>query len=144
MPIPLTHEDAKTYTQATFKPLLNKLVETPEYFNPHDLQLALDHIFTPGSIEPTQIGAFLTALHISRIERRPESLAIAASLLRSKAIPASVDRGDEDFVVDIVGTGGDGHNTFNVSTTAAIVAAGAGARVIKVLPATILHDVFSS
>jgi anthranilate phosphoribosyltransferase len=130
---PLTHEDAKTYTQATFKPLLNKLVETPEYFNPHDLQLALEHIFTPGLIDPTQIGAFLTALHISRLERRPESLATAASLLRSRAIPASVDRGDEDFVVDIVGTGGDGHNTFNVSTTAAIVAAGAGARVIKVL-----------
>ena len=131
MLIPLAHEDAKTYTQATFKPLLNKLVKTPEYFNPHDLQLALEHIFTPGSIDPTQIGAFLTALHISRLERRPESLAIAASLLRSRAIPASVDH-DEDFVVDIVGTGGDGHNTFNVSTTAAIVAAGAGARVIKV------------
>ena len=132
MPVPLGHEDAKTYTQATFKPLLNKLVRTPEYFNPNDLQLALEHIFTPGSIDPTQIGAFLTALHISRLERRPESLAIAASLLRSRAIPATVDCGDEDFVVDIVGTGGDGHNTFNVSTTAAIVAAGAGARVIKV------------
>ncbi|KAF9646715.1 anthranilate phosphoribosyltransferase TrpD [Thelephora ganbajun] len=131
MPTPLTHEDTKTYTQATFKPLLNKLVRTPEYFKPHDLQLALEHIFTPGSIDPTQIGAFLTALHISRLERRPESLAVAASLLRARAIPATVDHGDEDFVVDIVGTGGDGHNTFNVSTTAAIVAAGAGARVIK-------------
>lgn len=132
MPIPLAHEDAKVYTQETFKPLLNKLVKTPEYFNPHDLQLALEHLFTPGSIDPTQIGAFLAALHISRLERRPESLATAASLLRARAVPASVDHGDEDFVVDIVGTGGDGHNTFNVSTTAAIVAAGAGARVVKV------------
>jgi anthranilate phosphoribosyltransferase len=132
MPTPLTHEDPKTYTQATFKPLLHKLVKTPEYFNPHDLQLALEHVLTPGSVDPTQIGAFLTALHISRLERRPESLAVAASLLRSRAVPASVEHGDEDFVVDIVGTGGDGHNTFNVSTTAAIVAAGAGARVIKV------------
>lgn len=132
MPIPLAHDSVKTYTQATFRPLLNKLVKTPEYFNPNDLQLSLEHIFTPGSIDPTQIGAFLTALHVSRLERRPESLAIAASLLRSKAIQASVECGDEDFVVDIVGTGGDGHNTFNVSTTAAIVAAGAGARVIKV------------
>ena len=132
MPVPLGHEEETTYTQATFKPLLNKLVKTPEYFNPHDLQLALEHVFTPGSIDPAHIGAFLTALHISRLERRPESLATAASLLRSRAVPASVDHGDVDFVVDIVGTGGDGHNTFNVSTTAAIVAAGAGARVIKV------------
>lgn len=35
-------------------------------------------------------------------------------------------------ICDIVGTGGDGHNTFNVSTTAGIVAAGAGCRVYKV------------
>lgn len=144
MPTPLAHEDAKAYTQATFKPLLNKLVGTPEYFNPHDLQLALNHVFTPGSIDPTQIGAFLTALHISRLERRPESLAMAASLLRSRAIPASVDCGDEDFVVDIVGTGGDGHNTFNVSTTAAIVAAGAGARVIKVLSVIVIYEVLEA
>lgn len=137
MPTPITHEDTKAYSPTTFKPLLNKLVKTPEYFNPHDLHLALEHIFTPGSVEPTQIGAFLTALHISRLERRPESLTTAASLLRSRAVPASVEFGDEDFVVDIVGTGGDGYNTFNVSTTAAIVAAGAGARVIKVLSAIV-------
>jgi anthranilate phosphoribosyltransferase len=48
--------------------------------------------------------------------------------LRGRALKAA-DHGD--FVVDIVGTGGDGYNTFNVSTTAAVVAAGAGARVVK-------------
>ena len=144
MPTPIAHEDTKAYSPMTFKPLLNKLVKTPEYFNPHDLHLALEHIFAPGSIDPTQIGAFLTALHISRLERRPESLTTAASLLRSRAVPASVEFGDEDFVVDIVGTGGDGHNTFNVSTTAAVVAAGAGARVIKVLSTIVVSGIFQT
>jgi anthranilate phosphoribosyltransferase len=124
--------DSSKFSTESFKPLLNKLVKTPEYFSPFDLRLALEHIFTPGIVAPTQIGAFLAALHVSRLERRPESLAAAAQVLRSRAIETVVDRTDEDFIVDIVGTGGDGHNTFNVSTVAAIVAAGAGARVIKV------------
>jgi len=94
------------------------------------LKLALNHLFTPDAIHPAQIGSFLTALHVERIERRPESLAAAAAVLRERALKAVVED-DHDFVVDIVGTGGDGHNTFNVSTAAAIVAAGAGARVIK-------------
>ncbi|THH04546.1 hypothetical protein EW146_g10149 [Bondarzewia mesenterica] len=115
----------------TFKPLLLKLVRTPEYFLPEDLQLALEHIFTPDAVSPEQIGAFLTALHVYRIERRPEMLAAAAEVLRHRALKAAIEDQDIDFVVDIVGTGGDGHNTFNVSTTAAIVAAGAGARVVK-------------
>ncbi|KIK36676.1 hypothetical protein CY34DRAFT_16226 [Suillus luteus UH-Slu-Lm8-n1] len=80
---------------------------------------------------PAQIGAFLTTLHIGRVESRPESLAAAAEVLRAWALQATIEDGDTDFIVDIVGTGGDGHNTFNISTTAAIVAAGAGARVIK-------------
>lgn len=119
------------YTSDSFKPLLNKLVKTPEYFTPDDLRLALNHIFTADAVHPAQIGSFFTALHIQRIERRPESLAAAAQILRERAIKAVVEDSHE-FVVDIVGTGGDGHNTYNVSTTAAIVAAGAGARVIKV------------
>ncbi|KAF8964243.1 anthranilate phosphoribosyltransferase, TrpD [Flammula alnicola] len=119
------------YTAQSFRPLLDKLVQTPEYFGPDDLKEALNHLFTPDVLHPAQIGAFLTALHIHRVERRPDSLAAAASVLRERALKAAVQDLEGDFVVDIVGTGGDGYNLFNVSTTAAIVAAGAGARVIK-------------
>ncbi|KAG6832189.1 hypothetical protein H0H87_002299 [Tephrocybe sp. NHM501043] len=119
------------YSSNSFKPLLKTLVETPEYFTPEDLSRALNHLFTPDAVEPTLIGAFLTALHIHRVERRPEFLAAAASVLRKRALKAAVETPEADFVVDIVGTGGDGYNLFNVSTTAGIVAAGAGARVIK-------------
>jgi anthranilate phosphoribosyltransferase len=120
------------YTAQSFRPLLNRLVQTPEYFSASDLKEALNHLFTPDALHPAQIGAFLTALHIHRVERRPESLAAAANVLRARALQAAVQDPENDFVVDIVGTGGDGYNLFNVSTTAAVVAAGAGARVIKV------------
>lgn len=116
----------------TFRHLLSKLVQTPEYFTPDDLKQALEHLFTPNDLHPAQIGAFMTALHIHRVEGRPESLLAAAQVLRMRALKAAIEDTDNDFVVDIVGTGGDGHNSFNVSTTAAIVAAGAGARVVKV------------
>lgn len=118
-------------TSETFKSLLNRLVQTPEYFTLDDLKSALNDLFTPDAVLPAQIGAFLTALHIHRLERRPEFLAAAASFLRERALKAAVQDLEGDFVVDIVGTGGDGHNLFNVSTVAGIVAAGAGARVIK-------------
>lgn len=118
--------------EATFRPLLKKLVDTPESFTLDDFRSSLNHIFTTDALQPTQIGAFLTALHIRRLGRRPEFLAAAASLLRDKAVKTTVQDAETSFVVDIVGTGGDGHNLFNVSTTAAVVAAGAGARVIKV------------
>ncbi|ESK83893.1 anthranilate phosphoribosyltransferase [Moniliophthora roreri MCA 2997] len=120
-----------TFTAGSFKPLLKTLVEKPEYFTSDDLKIALDHVFTPGTLPPEHIGAFLTALHLQRVERRPESLAAAASVLRSRSLKAKVMEAEKDFIVDIVGTGGDGYNLFNVSTAAGIVAAGAGARVIK-------------
>ncbi|KAJ3998842.1 anthranilate phosphoribosyltransferase, TrpD [Lentinula boryana] len=121
----------ENYTSDSFKPLLKRLVETPEYFSSDDLRVALNHLFTPNTLLPEQIGAFLTALHLHRVERRPESLAAAASILRERSLKAAVQETENDFVVDIVGTGGDGHNLFNVSTAAGVVAAGAGARVIK-------------
>ncbi|KZT22834.1 anthranilate phosphoribosyltransferase [Neolentinus lepideus HHB14362 ss-1] len=118
-------------TPATFKPLLKRLVETPDLFTADDLKLALDHIFTADAVLPAQTGAFLCALHVHHVELNPASLAAAADVLRQRALKADIADADKDFIVDIVGTGGDGHNTFNVSTTAAIVAAGAGARVVK-------------
>lgn len=120
-----------TPTPDTFKVLLGKLVKTPELFTTDDLKAALNILCTPDVILPAQVGAFLLALHNARVERRPENLAAAADTFRARAVKIVLEDGDKDFVVDIVGTGGDGHNTFNVSTTAAIVAAGAGARVVK-------------
>jgi anthranilate phosphoribosyltransferase len=116
----------------TFKPILLKLVKSPQDFGAADIELALDHVITPGAALPEQVGAFLTGLAVARVELRAEIIIPAAALIYSRSIPAVVFDADKDFIVDIVGTGGDGHNTFNVSTTAAIVAAGAGARVIKV------------
>ncbi|TFY62057.1 hypothetical protein EVJ58_g4102 [Rhodofomes roseus] len=122
----MTSQDSQT-----FKLLLGKLIKTPESFSPDDLRITLDLLFTPDVVQPVQIGSFLTALHVEHLERRPEYLAAAAEVVRARALKTAVQDAENDFVVDIVGTGGDGHNTYNVSTTAAVVAAGAGARVIK-------------
>jgi hypothetical protein len=117
----------------TFKPVLLKLIKAPQNFGTTDIELALDHVVTPGATLPEQVGAFLTGLAVARVELRKEIVIATAAFLYSRSIPATISNADKDFIVDIVGTGGDGHNTFNVSTTAAIVAAGAGARVIKVM-----------
>jgi anthranilate phosphoribosyltransferase len=129
-----------TEASHSFGRLLKLLVTSPQSFTPEDLQAALHFLFTPDTLHPAQIGAFLAALHITQIERKPDILATATGFLLEKALKAQVAERDRDFVVDIVGTGGDGHNTFNVSTTAAVVAAGAGARVIKVRSLTVLFD----
>jgi anthranilate phosphoribosyltransferase len=118
----------------TFRALLGKLISAPASFNRADATLAIEHLLIPGSVLPSQIGSFLTALHLSGMESNSEVLAGAAEVLRRHSVVVNSPQGEEDRrrTVDIVGTGGDGHNTFNVSTTAAIVAAGAGARVHKV------------
>lgn len=119
-----------TMNSDTFKPLLLKLINTPGKFTPEDTKAAMHHLATHGCVLPAQAGAFLAALKSSRIEHLPETLAAAANVMREYAVRVPLAE-PEVPAVDIVGTGGDGHNTFNVSTTAAIVAAGAGARVVK-------------
>lgn len=79
-----------------------------------------------GKTTDAQIGAFLTALRIRG--ETPEVIAGAAQAMRENMIKIECDAPN---AVDIVGTGGDGANTFNISTTAAFVIAGAGVPVAK-------------
>ncbi len=80
-----------------------------------------------GEATPAQIGAFLTALRIRG--ERAEHLLGFARRMRAAARPVRV--ADPLDLVDTCGTGGDAAGTFNVSTAAALIAAGAGVRVAK-------------
>lgn len=79
-----------------------------------------------GEATPAQIGALLVALRI-RGETIDE-ITGAAEVMRNLATRVSVS---QDYLIDLVGTGGDGANLFNVSTAATFVVAAAGARVAK-------------
>ncbi|HNP85607.1 MAG: anthranilate phosphoribosyltransferase [Chloroflexi bacterium SZAS-1] len=89
-----------------------------------DAAAAMEEIMT-GVATPAQIGAFLTALHLKG-ETEAE-IAGMAQVMREKSTPVYFDAP----VLDTCGTGGDASGTFNISTTAAFVAAGAGAIVAK-------------
>ena len=78
-----------------------------------------------GEATPAQIAAFLTALRIKG--ETSDEIAGMASVMRAKATPVKIT----GPAIDIVGTGGDGSGSFNISTAAAFVAAGAGLKVAK-------------
>ncbi|KAI7823783.1 anthranilate phosphoribosyltransferase [Gamsiella multidivaricata] len=86
-----------------------------------------------GSATQAQIGAYLVALKLSKLDADPAIVAACAIEMSNHGLPIPFEGSQElqEQLVDIVGTGGDGHDTFNVSTTAAIVAAGAGCKVAK-------------
>ncbi len=79
-----------------------------------------------GEATPAQIGGFLVALRAKG--ETADEIAGCAEAMRARVLHVRPTRAD---VVDVVGTGGDGARTFNISTTAAIVAAAAGAAVAK-------------
>ena len=78
-----------------------------------------------GEATPAQLGAFLTALALKG--ETTQEIAGMAKVMREMALPVKVD----GELIDTVGTGGDGKNTFNISTATAFVAAGAGLKVAK-------------
>ena len=87
---------------------------------------AMDAIMD-GAASPAQIGSYLTALRMKG--ETADEIAGSAHSMRRHVVAVTVDDGQP--LIDTCGTGGDGKHTFNISTTAAFVVAGAGRRVAK-------------
>lgn len=120
------------------KEAISKLVKG-EDLSGREMETAMTEIFE-GKATPAQIGALITALRIKG--ETVVEITAAARALRARAARVSpvqdvlnVDRdeinAEEETLLDTCGTGGDGTNTFNISTATALVAAGGGVRVAK-------------
>ncbi|CAO3667110.1 unnamed protein product [Umbelopsis ramanniana] len=124
---------AKSTEEATsIRSIIKSLVLEPETFGPEQAAQAM-HAIMAGHATTSQISAFLIGLKLQGKDLDAEIVAACAETMRAFALPIHYSEHAhlESCVVDIVGTGGDGHNTYNVSTTASLVAAGAGAKVAK-------------
>jgi anthranilate phosphoribosyltransferase len=104
------------------KPLISKAADMP--LSRAEAEDAFEILFE-GAATPAQIGGFLMALR-TRGETVDE-FAAAASVMRAKCNRVNAPKG----AMDIVGTGGDGKGTLNISTACALVVAGAGVVVAK-------------
>ncbi len=79
-----------------------------------------------GEVNNSQIASLLTALKMKK--ETPEEVAGFVKAMREKVIPIKCD---DEKLIDVCGTGGDGSGTFNISTAVAFVVAGAGVKVAK-------------
>ncbi|MEO1015662.1 MAG: anthranilate phosphoribosyltransferase [Pseudomonadota bacterium] len=107
----------------TLRPFLRKIAGG-ERLNAAEMRAAIDVIFD-GAASDAEIAGFLMGL--AARDETPEEIAAAAEAMRARAV--RVDAPED--IVDTCGTGGDGAGTFNISTAAALIAAGAGAKVAK-------------
>jgi anthranilate phosphoribosyltransferase len=104
---------------------LQRTIEHREIF--HDEMVDLMRMIMRGEISPVMSAAILTGLRVKK--ETIGEIAGAAQVMRELCARVEVDEG-ENFV-DIVGTGGDGSHTFNISTASMFVVAAAGAKVAK-------------
>src|SRR5579863_1237946 len=104
---------------------LQRTIEHREIF--HDEMVDLMRQIMRGEVSPTMVGAILAGLRVKK--ETVGEIAAAASVMREMA--ARVQTPAHAHFIDIVGTGGDSANTFNISTASMFVAAAAGAHVAK-------------
>jgi anthranilate phosphoribosyltransferase len=104
---------------------IQRTVEHREVF--HDEMLHVMRQIMRGELSQAQIAGFLIGLRVKK--ETVGEIAAAAQVMREFA--TMVPLKDHTHVVDVVGTGGDGAHTFNISTAATFVTAAAGARVAK-------------
>ena len=104
---------------------LLRCIENREIF--HDEMLDLFRQIMGGEMSPVMIAALTMGLRVKK--ESVGEIAAAAQVMREFAAKVNVENSDN--LLDIVGTGGDGANTFNISTASMFVAAAAGARVAK-------------
>jgi anthranilate phosphoribosyltransferase len=109
----------------TIAEAIQRTVEHREVF--HDEMLHVMRQIMGGELTPAQVAGFIIGLRVKK--ETIGEIAAAAQVMREFATTVPVK--DPADVIDIVGTGGDAAHTFNVSTTAAFVAAAAGAKVAK-------------
>ncbi|NML42118.1 anthranilate phosphoribosyltransferase [Ramlibacter sp. G-1-2-2] len=104
---------------------LQRTIEHREIF--HDEMLKIMRLIMSGELSPVMTAAIITGLRVKK--ETIGEITAAATVMREFATKVNVV--DKTHLVDIVGTGGDGSHTFNISTTSMFVAAAAGAKVSK-------------
>ncbi|ODV87775.1 hypothetical protein CANARDRAFT_25989 [[Candida] arabinofermentans NRRL YB-2248] len=111
-------------------PYIKQLVSDPPTLTTEDFASAIRLMFT-GDANEIESASFLTALKLRKLEFDSEYIATAVETILefSDSIPNHLV--DSKGYIDVVGTGGDSQNTFNVSTSAAIIAAGMGLPICK-------------
>ena len=111
--------------QITAQEALQRTIEHREIF--HDEMLHLMRQIMAGEMSPVMMAALITGLRVKK--ETIGEISAAAEVMRE--FSTKVEIADKTHLVDIVGTGGDGSHTFNISTCSMFVAAAAGAKVSK-------------
>ncbi|WP_309681503.1 anthranilate phosphoribosyltransferase [Polaromonas sp.] len=111
--------------QITPQEALQRTIEHREIF--HDEMLHIMRLIMSGEMSPVMMAALVTGLRVKK--ETIGEITAAAQVMREFSTKVQV--ADKTHLVDIVGTGGDGSHTFNISTCAMFVAAAAGAKTAK-------------